>query len=240
MRKDLFSRQGLLASLVLPAALSACTPSATTRQAYSLPAPAPKKEQPLSIEKIIARAPELSLKRKTRDVLLANYTYIPEEKGKPASYILDNMFQSVDPENSALRYVKTEEGFSLVEIRKRKGVEHTPCPVYLPKSNCLMEHDMMIAFVVDCADRCNYLVQIFDYHEPIPLLKDNPSLNSVMRFFHGYETKVIFEIMFVDEGVIEMDDQKWAAYLEDKMDLIEERVRKASEFFEIVARRTPQ
>lgn len=153
-----------------------------------------------------------------------DYLYVLGEGSDPTFFVTADSLHYLDPDNRLLRYQRFDEGFTIMEVKKRKGIAYTPeCPVVLHDSVCLEEHYFLIAYVVECREGCTGRAMVFDSFSPIRIFPNNPTLMLIQRHLENrrnilHDPKI--SIVFEEYGVIDEKRPRWQKYLEDRIEFI--------------------
>jgi hypothetical protein len=175
---------------------------------------------------------------------LSDYWSIP---GDTCSYLFKGGFQSVVPGEMAIRYESYPEQHHpdsnrivLTVIREREGKYSLPqCPVYLPLVSCIENHTLMLASRVECTLKdCIYEFVVFDYFEPIRILRDPPFLNRILRdFVQGFPKHYKYEIKHQTTGHFEprpgagSEYEMWSEYILFHVNLVDKTVKEAARHY---------
>lgn len=161
------------------------------------------------------------------------YCYIPGVGREPPFYVSENSFHYFDPENRLLRYDRTEEGFRLLEVKRRRGIAITPeCPVILPVESCTEEHYLLIAYVVECRTTCTYRAVVFDSFSPIRIIPNDPALVQIMRHLENRSDVLKdgrIKITHEEYGALDRTRESWKRYVVERMNYIYDKVEKTGE-----------
>ncbi|MFC1657432.1 hypothetical protein ACFL2P_02540 [Candidatus Moduliflexota bacterium] len=156
------------------------------------------------------------------------YCYIRGAGRESPFYVSENSFHYFDPENRLLRYDRTEEGFRLVEVKRRKGISITPeCPVILPEASCTEEHYLLIAYVVECRQACTYRAVVFDSFSSIRIIPNDPALVQIMRHLENRSDVLKdgrIKITHEEYGILDGTRGSWRRYVVEMMGFIYEKV----------------
>lgn len=210
-----------------------CAPAQRARP-VSLPAAVVESSPNFALKEVIRSAPILKWHSSTFGPK-SKYLYFPEDEFGPGFYLTENGFRILEPDNFALRYDKTDEGFRMIEIKKRQGITHLPeCPVFLPADRCVEDHALMLATVVRCSESCTYRFVVFDYFDPVFVLRSNPTMIGVMRnLIDGTPTRIPFEIKHEEYGDIPKDHQEWTSFIQARLNFIREKIRKCEKEYDL-------
>ncbi len=192
-------------------------------------APEPSPAGGGSYEQIVASPPRFTWGR-GRLEKPQDYYYIPGAGREPPFYVSENSFHYFDPENRLLRYDRKEEGFRLLEVKRRKGISLTPeCPVILPEASCTEEHYLLIAYVVECRQACTYRAVVFDSFSPIRIIPNDPALVQIMRHLENRSDVLkdgSIKITHEEYGVLDGTRGSWRRYVVERMGFIYDKVER--------------
>jgi len=218
--------------LVLPALLLALQGCASPSLRYeggsgAIPLSAERDEAAgsLSLEEIV-QSPPVFTWGDPGFSLRSEYFYVPSMGPEPSYYVTANSLHYLDPGNRLLRYRRTDDGFTIMEVKKRKGIAYMPeCPVVLHESVCREDHYLMIAYVVECRASCTTKAMVFDSFTPIKILPNDPTLMLIERHLENRMNVLDdpkFSILSEEYGVIDETTSRWRTYVEDRVSFIVE------------------
>jgi len=197
-----------------------------------LGAPEPSPAVGVSYEEIIASPPRFTWGTGRLDDP-QTYCYIPGAGREPPFYVSENSFHYFDPENRLLRYDRKEEGFRLLEVKRRRGIAITPeCPVILPEASCTEEHYLLIAYVVECRQTCTYRAVVFDSFSSIRIIPNDPALVQIMRHLESRSDVLKdgrIKITHEEYGILDGTRGSWRRYVVERMGFIYDKVQNSSE-----------
>lgn len=177
---------------------------------------------------ILASPPELDWEV-SRLLPKSGYLHFPGLKGGPGFYLTRRGFHYHDPENFALSYERTPEGFSLLEVKKRTATtELARCPIFFPIQNCVERHHLMLATVLHCTTSCSYRFVVFDSTNPYPILLSEPVIPGLMkRLLDGWRPAPDMDVQYEESGVVFDTDDVWADFISERFAFIGREVREA-------------
>jgi len=162
----------------------------------------------------------------------SEYFYVPGSGAEPAFWVTERSFHFLDPDNRMLRYTRNDEGFSILEIKKRKGVAYTPeCPILLYANLCTEEHFLMIAYAVDCREECTYRAVVFDSFTPVRIFPNNPTLMRIQRHMTN-RVNVLndsrISVVHEEYGQLSSEKTSWMQYVENGIGFVLEMTSRSS------------
>lgn len=160
-----------------------------------------------------------------------DYWHVPGTEGSPGFFLSRNGFHYAEPENYALSYERTRDGFSLVEVKKRSGNKPLlQCPAFIDFDDCIERHSLMLATLLSCATNssCTYRFVVFDSYSPYLFLRrDHALAATTKRLGDGWSPPPDMDIKFEENGVVFDTDLAWAGYIAERFAFIAAEIRGA-------------
>ena len=160
-----------------------------------------------------------------------DYWFFPGGQGSPGFFLSRNGFHFAEPEEYALSYERTPDGFTLLEMKKRTGNKPLlQCPAFIDFEDCVERHSLMLATVLSCATNssCTYRFVVFDSYSPFMFLRRDHALAAMQkRLADGWSPPPEMDIKFEEAGVVFDTDLTWAGYIAERFAFIAAEIRGA-------------
>jgi hypothetical protein len=160
-----------------------------------------------------------------------DYWHVPGGPGSPGFFLSRNGFHYTEPEDYALSYERTEDGFTLVEVKKRSGKKPLDqCPAFIDFEDCVETHSLLLATKLSCVTNssCTYRFVVFDAYSPYLFLRRDHALAALKkRLTDGWSPAPDIDVKFEETGVVFDTDLAWAGYIADRFAFIAGEIRAA-------------